>query len=177
MKFIIRSLFRIGITALLTLIILINIKKDSNFKNKFYNLVYENNFDFAYINNIYKSYFGTAIPFQNMIETKPVFNESLEYTLIEPYLDGIKLSVTNEYLAPVIESGLVVFVGQKEGYGNVVVIEQIDGTDCWYGNLETINVDLYDYVEEGSLLGSASEYLYLVYKNNGEIISYENYLS
>lgn len=177
MKFIIRSIFRVGMTILLTLIILINIKKDSGFKNKFYSLVYENNFDFAYVNSLYKQYFGDVIPFQNMLSTQPVFNETLVYDSYKPYLDGIRLNITEDYLVPVIDSGLVVFVGEKEGYGQVVVIEQIDGTDCWYGNLDTINIELYDYVEEGSLLGSASESLYLVYKKEGEIISYEKYLS
>lgn len=177
MKFLIRSIFRIGITSLLTLIILINIKKSIEFKNKFYELVYETNIDFAYINSLYKNYFGSSIPFEQFFTTKQVFNETLEYNSQEPYLDGVKLGISQEYLIPVNKSGLVVFIGEKEEYGNVVVIEQVDGIDCWYGNLETVNVKLYDYVEEGSLLGSASNYLFLVYKDKGEIISYEKYLS
>jgi len=77
----------------------------------------------------------------------------------------------------VIASGLVVFVGEKEGYGNVVIVEQLDGVDCWYGNLSTTNVKLYDYVESGSLLGVVDNELYLVYKEEGNAISYEKYLS
>ena len=177
MRFIIRSIFRIGITIVLTLIILINIKKDYKFKDKFYNSVYENNLDFAYFNSLYKQYFGDSIPFQEFLETQPVFNETLNYEKMEQYLEGVKLSVGTEYLVPVINSGLVVFIGEKEGYGNVVVIEQIDGIDCWYGNLDTTNISLYDYVEEGSLLGSVSNELYLVFKQEGEIVSYEKYLS
>lgn len=177
MRFIIRSVFRIGVTILLTLLILINIKKDGKFKEKFYNLVYEDNFDFAYINSLYKQYFGDVMPFENIISTKPVFSESLTYNSIENYLDGVKLNVSENYLVPVLNSGLVVFVGEKGEYGNVVVVEQIDGTDCWYGNLDTTNINLYDYVEEGSLLGSVSSELYLVFKQDGEIVSYEKYLS
>lgn len=177
MRFIIRSIFKIGVTVLLTLVMLINIKKDDKFKEKFYNIVYEDNFDFAYINSLYKQYFGDVMPFENIISTQPVFNESLSYNSIEKYLDGVKLIVSENYLVPVLNSGLVVFVGEKEEYGNVVVVEQIDGTDCWYGNLDTTNINLYDYVEEGSLLGSVSSELYLVFKQDGEIVSYEKYLS
>lgn len=177
MKFIIRSLFRITVTILLTLIVLINVKKDTNFKNKFYQLVYEDNFDFAYVNSLYKQYFGDAIPFKKMLVTKTVFSETLVYDKSLPYLDGVELSVIDDYLVPVLNSGLVVYIGEKEGYGQVVVIEQVDGVDCWYGNLDTVNVKLYDYVEDGSLLGSVSNKLYLVYKQNGEVISYEKYLS
>ena len=176
MRFIIRTIFRLGVTILLTLIVLINIKGDSKFKDKFYNLVYEDNLDFAYINSLYKQYFGEVIPFQNMIYTQPVFNEELVYDSYAEYLDGIKLTVGADYLVPALNGGLVVFVGEKEGYGQVVVIEQTDGIDCWYGGLDTINVKLYDYVEEGSLLGSVSGGLYLVFKQNGEIVSYEKYL-
>ena len=38
------------------------------------------------------------------------------------------------------------------------------------------NVKLYDYVTKGSLLGEIDEYLYLVYKKDGNILNYEEYL-
>ena len=85
--------------------------------------------------------------------------------------------VEDTYPVPIIQTGLVVFVGEKEGYGNVVIVEQLDGIDCWYGNLSTTNVKLYDYVEAGSLLGVVDKELYLVYKEEGNIVSYEKYLS
>jgi len=40
-----------------------------------------------------------------------------------------------------------------------------------------MNVKLYDYVEAGSLLGIADKKLFLVYKEEGNVISYEKYLS
>ena len=92
-------------------------------------------------------------------------------------MDGVSLKVSSDYLVPVINGGLVVFVGEKEGYGKVIILEQVDGIVCWYGNLDNVNVNLYDYVEKGSLLGSVSEELYLVFKNKGEIVSYEKYIS
>ena len=30
-------------------------------------------------------------------------------------------------MVPVLESGIVIFMGEKAGYGNTVVIEQVDG--------------------------------------------------
>lgn len=173
---IIKFLFRLITTILISLIILINIKKDVNFKNKFYEIIYENNFDFAYINSLYNKYFGGSIPFDKIIMTEPVFKETLNYNSLEPYYDGAKLSIEENYLVPIINSGLVVYIGNKDNYGKVVVIEQEDGVDCWYGNLDTVNVKLYDYVESGSLLGSASNNLYLVYKDDGGVIPYEKYL-
>lgn len=161
---------------LITLIILINIKRNEEFKTSFYETVYENNFNFAQVNSIYQKFFGSSFPFKDLIDTKSVFKENLVFSSKETYLDGVKLSVESDYLVPIIKSGLVVFIGEKEGYGKVVVIEQVDGVDCWYGNLDTTNVKLYDYVETGSLLGSANKNLYLVYKKDGKVVSYEDYL-
>lgn len=176
MKFLIHTIFKVSLTVLLTLIILINIKRDDDFKDKFYEVVYENNFNFAQVNSIYQNIFGSSFPFKDLIDTKPVFHETLVYESKEKYLDGVNLSVAPDYLVPIIKSGLVVFIGEKEGYGHVVVIEQVDGVDCWYGNLDATNIKLYDYVDAGTILGSANEKLYLVYKKDGKVVSYEDYL-
>lgn len=170
-------LYRTLITVFLTLIVLIMMRYSSSFKNAFYQKVYEENFPFVKVNEWYQSLFGSSFPFQKYMKTQTVFKETLSYSSLEAYLDGVKLSVDENYPIPVLQEGLVVFIGEKEGYGTVVMIEQLDGVDCWYGNLSSTNVNLYDYVEVGSLLGVSENYLYLVYKKEGEVIPYETYIS
>lgn len=170
-------LFRTLLTIFITLLLLIGIKQNNDFKNFFYTKVYVEHFPFLKVNEWYQNLFGTTFPFQKYLDTKPVFNEQLTYIKKEEYLEGVKLTVEEMYPVPVIQQGLVIFVGEKEGYGNVVIIEQLDGVDCWYGNLSSMNVKLYDYVESGSLLGVSDKELYLVYKEEGNVIPYENYLS
>ena len=93
------------------------------------------------------------------------------------YYDGVALDVTNNYLVPVIETGLVVYIGEKENYGNVIIIQGMDGVDIAYSNMQTTSVKLYDYIEKGDLLGEVEgNKLYLVYSKNGEILNYEEYL-
>lgn len=166
------------ITIILTLATLIVLKSSSKFKQVFYKEVYEKNFSFAEVNNLYKKYFGSSIPFKDFFEDgKQVFNEKLVYTEASKYLDGVKLTVNNNYLVPNQMSGLVVFIGEKEGYGNTVIIQQANGIDLWYGNIETVNVKLYDYVETGVLIGTTTnDNLYLVYKKDGEVLDYQNYI-
>jgi len=176
MFFLIKSAIRLSVTIIVTLIVLICIKQSSDFKDVFYRIVYENNFSFAKVNTLYQSYFGASFPFLRLIDAKPVFQEKLIYIKEEEYLDGVKLFVGNEYLVPVLTSGLVVFIGEKEGYGNVVAVEQVDGITLWYGNLDNINVKLYEYIDQGTLLGNVREYLYLVYKKDGKKLNYEEYL-
>ena len=72
---------------------------------------------------------------------------------------------------------MVVYLGEKENYGNVVIIEGIDGIDIWYGNMETISVKLYDYVEKSSYLGQTKDNnLYLAYSKDGKFLDYKEYL-
>lgn len=164
---------------LLTISTLIILKKYPNLKETFYKEVYEKNISFATINNYYKNIFGGPIPFSDYFEDKlkPVFNEKLSYYKSKDYLDGVKLTVDNNYLVPSFESGMVVFVGDKENYPNTVIIDQINGVSVWYSNIENITVNLYDYVDKGVLIGSTiNDELNLVYKKDGEILDYNDYI-
>lgn len=172
-------LIRLLLTVLLTLTILIGLKQSSKFKKLFYEQVYETNFSFAYMNGIYKSLFGSPIPFSEFLKepVKPTFKEKLIYQKKEPYKDGVKLTVETGYLVPIKDSGLVVFIGEKEGYGKTVIVQQMNGIDLWYGGLKDVNVKLYDYVEEGSLLGETEKQeLFLVFKKEGTILDYKEHL-
>ena len=51
-------------------------------------------------------------------------------------------------MVPVIESGVVVFIGEKEGYGNTIIVEQVNGVDVYYSNINPSNIKLYDYIEK-----------------------------
>jgi len=164
------------ISIVITLVILIIIKSSSNFKNVFYNKVYDNNISFTKFKTIYNKYIGDFNILDKVVREETVFNEKLSYNSSEKYLDGVKLSIDNNYLVPINESGIVVFIGIKEGYGNTVIIQRIDGIDEWYGNIENVNVKLYDYVSKGKVLGEANKYLYLLYKKDGNVLNYEEYI-
>lgn len=172
------NLTKFLLVIILTLITLIAIKKDIKFKELFYKYVYEDSINFAKINEYYEKIFGSYIPFEDTTnKVTPVFNEKLTYISSNKYLDGVKLTVENNYLVPVLQSGLVVYMGEKEGYGNTVIVQGIDGIDIWYGNVTNISISLYDYIDKKSLLGTTkNDVLYLVYKKDGEILNYEEYL-
>ena len=170
---------KILITAFLTIVLLIALKTNIGFKDNFYRQVYNESFSFSQVNNLYQKYFCSPLPFENFFssKTESVFNENLTYDKEEKYKEGVKLTVSDSYLVPVLESGMVVFVGEKEGYGNTVIVQQMDGIDLWYGNVNNLNVTLYDYVEKGSLLGEvSSDTLYLVYKKEGKVLDYKKYI-
>ena len=69
------------------------------------------------------------------------------------------------------------YIGEKENYGRVIIIEGIDGVEIWYGFIESTTVNLYDYVEKNSYLGQTEEnILFLAYKKDGTFLNYKEYL-
>lgn len=128
---------------------------------------------FVKIKSWYEDIFGEVLPHDNthMVGT----SDELLISHIENYYDGEALS-TNNNLLNAFSSGVVVFLGEKENYGNTIIIQGIDGYDIWYGNIDNISVKLYDYIEKDTLLGEIKDRkLYLVIKKNNEYIKYEEY--
>ena len=163
---------------LVFLSMLILIKSNSNMKSIIYKYVYEDNISFAKINNLYKKYFGGILPFDNIIPNEQmVFGENLKYEEESLYKDGVKLTVENNYLTPALESGIVVFIGNKENYGNTIIVQGVNGIDTWYGNINTTDIKLYDYIEKGSMIGEVNgDRLYLVFQKEGKYLNYKDYI-
>lgn len=137
--------------------------------------VLQENISFTKIKNLYNKYLGNIVPFENIIkDDTTVFNEKITYEEINNYKDGYELKVKKNYLVPIINSGIVVFIGEKEGYGNTIIVQGIDEVDYWYGNVDNTTVSLYDYVNKGTYLGtSVGEKLYLSFKKGNEYLDYD----
>jgi len=72
---------------------------------------------------------------------------------------------------------MLIYIGEKENYGNVVIVEGIDGISIWYGNMDTTTVKLYDYVEKNNYLGTTKDnILYLAYQKDGKFLDYKEFL-
>ena len=174
----INSLFsRVLLSIVFLLGSVIFIKSSNNHLLLYKEQVFEKSFQFASFNKLYKKYLGSILPFDNVekIEDKAVFNETFKYDSQKKYKDGTKFTVDTNYLMPALQSGIVVFTGEKEGYGQTVIIQGTDGVDVWYANINS-TLKLYDYVEKQSLVGESinDELIILVQKDN-EFIEYSAY--
>jgi len=169
-------LSRVLITIICVLLSIIYINKNDKNLLTFKETVLTKNLSFASINNTYKKYFGNIIPIKTSDETKTVFNNEFNYTNKEKYYDGTKFTVSQNTIINNITSGIVVFIGEKENYGNTVIIQGIDGVDIWYGNVDSVNLTLYDYIEQNSIIGETKdEYVYFVISKDGQYLDYEEY--
>lgn len=181
-KYFISLINRCLLSFLLLVICLCMIKIDAKSKLFIKENIYNKNISFAQINKMYESWFGKIYPISDTldktnIKIEPVFSEKLAYTSKEDYKEGVKLTVEDNYLVPILESGIVVYKGDKDNYGYTIIIEQVNGIDLWYVGLEKSDLKLYDYVEKGKLLGKVeNNELYLFGQIDGKFVSYKKYM-
>lgn len=147
------------------------------YKEYIYNNIYKTNISFSYFKNIYNKYLGGVLPKYNINNVESVFDEKISYSDSSSYENGVKLLVNSNYLVPVLKDGIVVYVGEKEKYGNVIMVEDKNGIDIWYGNICNSSVKLYDNLKTGSYVGEAcNDYIYLVYSKGENYLDYNDYL-
>lgn len=177
-KYIDNLFTRVLLSIILVLVSVIYIKTSDKNLLLYKEHVFNNSWSFTKVGKVYDKYFGEVLPFDKIVKetTQTVFNETLSYLDKNVYHDGVKLKVEDNYLIPVMESGIIVFKGEKEHYGQVVIIQGVDGYDIWYGNLSNLNINIYDYIEKGSLLGEvANNELYIIIQKDGKKVDYEDY--
>ena len=136
--------------------------------------VFDKSLPFSKIKKGYEKIFGSPLPIKK--ETMTVFKGNLVYKDAKKYFDGTSFIVDNNSLVNNLASGVVVFIGNKDNYGNTVIVQGVDGYDIWYGNITNVGVKLYDYIEKDSVLGSTiDDKLYLVIKKDDKFIDYDQY--
>lgn len=172
------SKFLLSIIFLMVSIILI--KSNSNIKNFYQKDILTKQINFTKFNDFYTKYFGNILPDYTVpsVPTQMASNTEFDYNNGTPYLNGTKLETTENYPVPIITSGIIVFLGEKDSLGPTCIVQGIDGIDIWYSHIDTSSLNLYDYVTEGKILApTESNYFYLTIDSNGNYLTYDTYKS
>ena len=150
--------------VIFSMIIIIISNTNEKFRNFLINDILNSTMDFSKVNN-------TLDNFSNVFTTEEDKQVFTEVTEKEKYKDGYKYNTQLNQEVMQKESGIVTFIGEKDGYGNTIVIQQSNGYYAWYGNV-TQNVKLYDYIEQGEILGNTKDnyYYYVLFKDDKPII-------
>ncbi len=169
----VKSLF---IRVLVSIILFLSISIFVNYSDKnlllFKKNIYDNTLNFSKINKIYNKYFGEVLPETDL---NMVSKDELQYKEATAYQDGVLLTEVNNI--SLFKSGIVVYIGEKEHYGNTIIVQGMDGIDYWYGNVTDVNVKLYDYIESDTVIANVKEgNLYLVFMKNGEVLNFEEFI-
>lgn len=158
-KKILSKLFTI---VIFTMIVITLSNTSPKFKSFIVDKVLNSTIDFSFVNKLSNKV--TNI-FKTSNNTLPVVKE--ENNRKERYKDGIKYIVNKGASVNIKDSGIVTYIGNKDGYNNTVIIQQSNGYYAWYGNIKE-EVKLYDYIESGSKIGETltNEYYYILLKDN-----------
>ena len=135
--------------------------------------LFSEEFNFSNFNKFYNKY--VADPISKLTDDMMVFKETENKKEVIEYNGGVKIKDENSDVK-VIESGIVVFIGEKDDLGKTVIIQQSNGIDCTYGNLDNINVNLYSYQTKSSVIGTYNDYLYLYFEKDGKRVDYKDIL-
>lgn len=165
---------RVLISLCLLIICLILIKVSPKAKDFIKTKVFNSAFNFSLVNKYYEKYFG-SLNINKSVDSQTVSGQ-ISYEEGEKYLDGVSVKTLGNNVYA-IESGIVIFKGNKDGYNDTVIIQTSNGYDMWYGNLKNINVNIYDYVNKNDLISESNDKLYLVINKDNKFYTYKEYLS
>lgn len=169
---------KILLSVIFILVSTIYIKLDPENLNYFKKHLFESNLTFTKMNNWYHDTFGNILPTVKEPQDTLVSSNLNSSAKKEKYLDGYKIESSAMNPISSIASGILVYMGEKEGYGNTLIIQGVDGVDIWYGGLTDTNLKLYDYIDANTILGNTKEnFYYLLFQKSGEYLTYEDYFN
>lgn len=146
----------------------------------FINQSMEKEFQFAAVLDWYEDQFGQPVALlpttdkANNLELKeteyagtgsqdesasPIYAVPAAGRVLEPFTkdsQGIIVETGRDSSVEAINDGYVIEVGVKNDIGKTIIIQHSDGSETWYGNLDSINVKLYDFVESRTELGKVT---------------------
>lgn len=192
-------LFKVLLSAALFFVVAILYKHPSSQLDSVRSMVastFEQEMQFALITDWYEDAFGKPLAFlpsDLQKEVSDVEQVTAEYTIpttgtvIETFAsngEGIKIETESNTKAGAIQGGTVLFTGKKESIGNTVVIQHKDGSESWYGHLQTIDVKVYDSIDKGASVGTVSQssetgtsVLFFAIKKDGEFVDPDQVIS
>ena len=147
-------------------------------------------YNFSAMTTWYEDKFGalpTMLPSIGSLseQAKPVLQQGKSALLKAPVTGKMKPTNTPENGVYVqtkdavmksIDRGKVIFVGEKQGIGKTVVVQNSQGIESWYGGFDTVTVSLNNWVEVQQPLGktqgtvSADKGVYFAIKKDGKFV-------
>ncbi|WP_134700028.1 M23 family metallopeptidase [Ammoniphilus sp. YIM 78166] len=116
-------------------------------------------------------------------QPQPVWNQVSPKKLLAPvtgtisapfFLDGrgIQIEAPAGSEVKAVDQGWVIFVGEKEGIGQTIIVQHENQMQAWYGSLDQIEVTVQDWVQPGQAIGKSKDgrTVYFSMEMNGHYI-------
>ena len=185
-------LFKILASAILILVVGIMFKDGSaKFEKPRQFVVHsmEQSFQFAAVSKWYEDRFGSLSAIlpaglqqtdKDKEELNPQYAVPATSRVMENFESngqGILVETVLHSKIEAMNEGHVQFVGKKPETGITVMIQHADGTETWYGHLDSVDVKLFQHVKTGTEIGRTSEssdgtngIFYFAIKKDGQYI-------
>jgi stage IV sporulation protein FA len=164
-------IFKLLASAVLVLLVAIMFRNDTpglDPARSFVTKSMNEEFKFAAVSDWYEGTFGKPLAlFPEKTEEKTELVDGPSYALpasgkiLEEFGENgqrITIETGKGAMVEAMNGGLVLEIGEKEGFGQTVVIQHPDKSESWYGNLSAVDVTLYEYIEKGAVVGKATDY-------------------
>lgn len=169
-------LFKLFISIIFFLVLGIICKTNKYYHDKIHYYLYEQSFNFNSVYSFYNRYLGSFSMFDINNNTSQVFTEEFKYNSLEEYKDGIKLFVDYKHLILSLSTGTIIYMGNKNGYNNLIIVNTDNNINIWYGNICNTSLKLFDFVNKDTYLGeSCKDFIYIAYEKNGKFLNYSKY--
>lgn len=106
--------------------------------------------------------------FKNEQETSLAVNQIQNYEWVEK---NLYTSSSNEVVA--LEEGTVIEISEQDLLGKYLIVQGKSGIKTTYGLLDNVEINLYDYLHPGDLIGSYDSQIILIFDDHGKEISYD----
>lgn len=174
--------FLISIIIVLSSLILTNF--NSKIKSFYQDYLLEHNLPFYNINEIYQKYIG-HLDKDNDNKTDNQDKETIDVANTndlsnypqEQQQNQTAINVGLDYPVTLLNSGIIVYIGNKDDLKNTIIVQGNDGVDIWYSNVSNTDYSLYDYVKKGQILGAtSSENLLITIVKDGNYLKFNEYI-
>ncbi len=164
------------VVAIIVLTILIISKTNTKFKERIKDIVYKENINFSKVNKIYNDYILKIKDIKDNALQTVSKEKNLIYEEKKDYLNGVLLKTNKGYTIKALNSGLICFIGKKDDMDSII-IEQSNGINVIYSNIDVHDLKVYDYIEKDRVLGQTNnDYLYLSFYKDDEVLDYRPYI-
>lgn len=169
-------LTKLLISIIILLLCMIVTNFNDSLKENFKNAVLEDNISFVKFNQFYEKYMKRSKEDIDDNDLKVSNDIGINNNNKTEYNGSYKFEVGPEYPIPILSSGIIVYIGDKDEYNNTIIVQGNDGVDIWYSNVLISNYSLYDYVKKNEILGSSkTEEVIITLMKDGKKISYDEY--
>lgn len=165
------------LSIIIVLLCLIVSNLNHTFKDAFQSQVLEHTIHFSNIHKFYDKYIGSLTKSEETVPVSSTVSSIHQLARVENN-GTYTFSVEKEYPVSFLESGIIVFIGDKYGLSDTVIVQGNDGVDLWYSHVLVSAYSLYDYVRKGDILGTSIDDTFLLtIMKDGNTLKYEDYFA